>query len=623
MAIPNTKRKAITKKVNLIRQLAGKDLDRFIQQHFLIPDLLGRTVPLKYNWTQQRITEDWNESMQKGEMVRRFYLKSRRVGSTSVVAARVFAEVWANDNKRGAILAHDENRSKEILERMKFYYSSLPVPLQLIFDRNTQNGFKFYETHASMLVGTAENPEKVRGDGIHILIGSECSYWGNRFGKVMREIGPIVPAAAGTTVILETTGKMRGSPAHQFWEESKLGNTGYKATFLDWLKDPTAVIPFRSDYERDSFLARTTESFKPFMEKNRWYKLTPEQIHWAYGQLINAAFGDTEYFWQEFPYDEDEAWRNPTTSYFGETDLQSLKADPDCQYFTWADRAINAPFQSFADLKCVKMVDENGSAPFLKIWNGPNPNAQYIIGSDLSEGESSSGDFSAGYIIDMVTREMMGAFHGRVRMDEHAHILTSLARIYNNALVAPEVNLGGYGIMTYLPKFYQNIYNFKWMDSQKLRKTNRIGWFTTGTTRPQMLAELKRMVVDAARGSFVNCGLFKDKYLLKEMGSFAFNPNTYRPEAMPGAKDDRVMALAICHLVASQETYGGTMDLYSNYARMASPLNTTELYQKNMADESATDSLSRIMNTEKAFELQGDKLSWQENQLVDLGNPYS
>src|SRR6202041_1078063 len=96
------------------------------------------------------------------------------------------------------IIAHLEDRAKEILANYKFYYETLDPELQLQLAKDNIFGIKYARTNSQVLIATAENPIKVRGDGIHILHGSEFAHWGYNFDNVMKEIGPVIPALPGT-----------------------------------------------------------------------------------------------------------------------------------------------------------------------------------------------------------------------------------------------------------------------------------------------------------------------------------------------------------------------------------------------------------------------------------------
>lgn len=223
-------------------------------------------------------------------------------------------------------------------------------------------------------------------------------------------------------------------------------------------------------------------------------------------------------------------------------------------------------FENFTDLEKIDKIDENGSKPFFKIWDGPRSNSHYLVCSDSAEGLE-DGNFSSTFVIDMYTYEMMCEFHGRVRPDEHAYIIASLANIYNAAMAAPEYNTPGNATLQELKKIYPNIYRWKHIDDFKPRLSNKLGWQTNSTTRPLMLALAKRLVEDLARGRLFNPGMIKSTALVDEMRTFVVQEIDGKAEAASGCQDDRVMAWAICCMVASQETYGSTNDILSMYKK--------------------------------------------------------
>ena len=83
-------------------------------------------------------------------------------------------------------------------------------------------------------------------------------------------------------------------------------------------------------------------------------------------------------------------------------------------------------------------VEENHYGD-LEIFKHPEKNVGYIIGGDTSQG-TSDGDAQVMVVINRVTEEIVALYRSNVSADEYPDIAVGLAKYYNNAVLAIEVN---------------------------------------------------------------------------------------------------------------------------------------------------------------------------------------
>ncbi len=558
------------------RSIAGANPDGFVNYRLRIPDLMGQDVPFRYNFAQRLVTERIREIHKTGKPVRLWVLKFRRAGCTSAMSARGYAHLYGSENARIAVIAHEEFRAKEILDNYRIYDRAINnryPELELLKAKDNIFGLKFEASNSQVLIGTANNPMKVRGDGVHWLDGSEAAHWYNQFHKVMKEIGPVVPVLPGSQVVLETTGSLIGSEPYEHWLQAKQKKNEYEVMFLNWRDDPAMAIPFASDKEKHEFFDKIMQLEPRLLEKCAFYKLTPEQIHMAWNQFFFQSENDYNYWCREFPFSEQEAWSAGGDSYFGTYEIIKSRPEKPIATYVLEQHYIRRLFKDPGELKRVDEVDNYDIRPNIKIWAAPKKGSRYVIGGDSSYGDA-GGDYSAAYLIDMITREMVASYHGLLRPDEAACIMVSLCRIYNNALAAPETNPagGGYEALNCIQRLgYHNIYSWRRRDSQEgIESSRALGWWTHNRSRPLMLGELRKMFIDVVRGKVPDAGSFRDEALIREMATFGM-----RPDGTPGAnancKDDRVIACAIAHQVANDETYCTRDDQLYQYSRSMAP----------------------------------------------------
>jgi hypothetical protein len=572
----------------------GRDHPRgFVEELLRIPDDMGQVVKFKYRLAQKEFSDRKQLILRAGVPLRLAEIKWRRAGFSSTETAEMYVYCYSEDNARAGILAHEEHRSQKLLEQLGGYNKSLNEyhpHLEQRLSRDNVFGLKFEESTSQIMIGSAENPVKIRGDGLHAVLCSEFAHFLEKFRVVMREICPVVPAKAGSRIILESTGTYINSAPYEHYYSAtpwdyfynngftrKRGCNEFVRHFSSWLKDPECIKPFAEGQEELEFrkLVAEMDEYEPRLaDKCREYKLRPEQWNWCWDMFMHKS-GDQvfSYFVREFPFVEQDAWSAGGESYF-DSELITLAKPEHPQHIYVLDEFNMCKL--FSDMSDLRELPEDQSdelpdytvRPVIKVWADPRPGAQYVLGSDSAQGEI-GGDYSAGYVIDKRTREMVAAYHGLMRPDEAAHIIVSLCKIYHNALAAPESNAqgGGAECINMMQRLgYHRIYVFRRYDHvEGIKLTNYLGWCTMPRTRSLMLGEMRKLFQDSLRQRVSIANAFKDRACLNEMRSFGINERTGKPEALGGAHDDRVIALAIANQVASDETYCSRDDLVHKY----------------------------------------------------------
>src|SRR5262249_52684495 len=85
----------------------------------------------------------------------------------------------------------------------------------------------------------------------------------------------------------------------------------------------------------------------------------------------------------------------------------------------------------------------------------------------------------------------------------------------------------------------------------------KLGWYTSHTTRPILIANAKKILLEKiGQGREVSGLLIKSKPLVEEMKTFTTGELNGRPEAASGCYDDRCFGAFITWIAIAQETYG-------------------------------------------------------------------
>jgi hypothetical protein len=156
------------------------------------------------------------------------------------------------------------------------------------------------------------------------------------------------------------------------------------------------------------------------------------------------------------------------------------------------------------------------------------PGREYVVAVDPAGG-GSEGDYAAMQVLDRATGLQCAEFQGRCGLLELAERAAALAREYNGALLAVERNNHGSGVLAYLTGVvgYERLYE----------ADRQAGWLTTAMTRPRVLEQVERLLLEHAE-----CVM--SARLLREMKTFVRDARG-RTGAAQGQHDDLVMALGI------------------------------------------------------------------------------
>jgi hypothetical protein len=214
---------------------------------------------------------------------------------------------------------------------------------------------------------------------------------------------------------------------------------------------------------------------------------------------------------------------------------------------------------------------EHTSGPS-RLWEAPKAGVRYAIWADVAgstirdvwdarvdkaHSREHGSDAYAAYVVSLATGAIVASYHDRLADEKvWAWELARLGRIYHDAEIAVE-KVGGFGVAALMclrdDLAYHELYREIDADSQQREDASgTLGWTTSVTTRPQMLAELEAVLrEDPSR--------LRDAGLLDEMRAFVWNDRG-KAEADIGYHDDRVIAAA------------GAMRLYAMRARSPRPL---------------------------------------------------
>lgn len=518
-----------------------------IEACFYVVDKKKNTVPFFLNDIQKAFI---HELETRGTEKPYFILKGRQQGFTTLITAIQLCYAITRKNFSGFTLADSADNTEAIFtDKAKTVYDRLPELLHPHEKYSNKREYFFDKLNSSWRISTATS-DVGRSRTLNFVHFSEVAFFQCSLGDLQAAIRPaIVPDAF---VVYETTAN-GFNDAKTLWDSDSCINL-----FYEWWRSPE----YRSKHLE---LIHTDDPW--LADRLAWLRtrgLDDEQLAW-YADTYNGYI-EKDKIRQEYPCTPEEAFLFSGDSVFDVqlvTDaMNRALAHPKLSrrgYFTY--RSVETPLNdergnkvggtwSLEDIQWVD--DKNG---MIKIHEEPreHKNAQdvvdgqapYVIGADTS---GSGLDFWAAKVIDNMTKKTVATLHKQsLDADKFTEQLICLGQMYHNALISIEINLSPYPIIALTRKYnYTNVYMRERYDKTYDERTQEPGFLTNKATKP---AAIDNLVMLFREFPDIEC----DPETLHEMAVFVRKEGG-KLEAVDGEHDDLVMALAIAHMSASQQT---------------------------------------------------------------------
>jgi hypothetical protein len=219
----------------------------------------------------------------------------------------------------------------------------------------------------------------------------------------------------------------------------------------------------------------------------------------------------------------------------------------------------------------------------LVVYEDPQPTDQYVIGVDPSGGKGADRSVIQVLRVGDINRpdeqvaEFASDHHGP---HDLAPVAALVGRLYGDgsggeALCIVEAN-GEYGDATLFDirsrLGYGNLFVWKVYDRTKNLSSNRLGWWTTPSTRPKLVARGVHAVTH-------NDLIINSEELLNELEDFQSDHWMAKAQASSGRHDDRVMSMLMAYWAAHDNEWIAGQDIAAerNRLRLAGKIEQAEL----------------------------------------------
>lgn len=287
-----------------------RDFEKFAPRFLVIRAKSGQPSPFAFNRAQRYLHQRLQAQKEKYGVVRAIICKGRQQGCSTYIQARFFHQVITSKGKKAFILTHDKEATKNLFGMAQRFYENIEPGFIPKAETSNARELYFKEFDSGYAVGTAGNRAVGRSQTIQLFHGSECGFWAFAEDHA-KGILQAISNERGTEVIIESTANGIGNYYHQRWMKAMSSDSEYQAIFLPW-------------YWQDEYTANA-EGMNLSEEEDHLFRLynqnglTAEHLAWRRKKIAEFSKdydAGREFFQQEYPFNANEAFKNPISNVF-------------------------------------------------------------------------------------------------------------------------------------------------------------------------------------------------------------------------------------------------------------------------------------------------------------------
>jgi hypothetical protein len=453
-------------------------------------------------------------------------LKYRQAGVSTVTAAWISKKlVFAKKSQPEKILiiANKLDTSMEMANKIRTFVDQWPnwVGSGFSTDKNSQKHYKL--TNGSEVKAVATSKDALRGFTPTILVFDEAAFIeadGDFWAACMASL------STGGKVIVVSTPNGYDPIYYDIYDQSLKGMNNFKISEMFWYRDPR--------YSKDLFLVPTEDLVKYLLNKEEQDE--SKHISFAHIDPYKRDYDELSSYLKK-GYKPCSTWYEKMVKKL-KYDKRKINQELNCEFLGSGDNVFENTQLDY--IKDNTLTDPIGKlmGNSLWMWKEPVPEHKYIMGVDVSRGDSE--DFSSIQIIDFDEREQVFEYVGKIPPDALAEIAYKWGMMYN-AFIVVDIT-GGMGITTVrkLQELgYKNLY-IEGVDSTSIwsynaKAADKIPGLNFNNKRVQIIAAFEEYV----RHKFK----IRSVRLYNEMNTFIYLNG--RPDHQRGQHDDLIMGISM------------------------------------------------------------------------------
>lgn len=420
------------------------DNDELFAERFLKiaakPDSEGivHLVPMKYNAVQSYLSKHITK--------RNVIVKARQLGLSTCILSRNFRKILTHAHIRSLLVAHKDDSTAMLLDRVYGFYDNLPDEMKPTTDRESQRQLRFAKLDSGIHIETAGARVSGRSETLTLAHLSELAHWAPE--RVKELMAGITQATKAGEVVIESSPKGNSGYFYELYQAAKRGDSVYKAFFFPWWWDKGYRLSRSSLFALPKDKTKLSYTKEEALLANK-FNLDEDQIRWRRATIDELK----ELFPQEYPENDIDCWLSAGAAVF---DTLAIRR----QQLQYASPPIK---------------EEDG----ILYWKMPVGGYHYIVGVDTGKGLP-KGDFSVASVMEEKSCEVVAIYRARIGTDLFGEKVKYLGKLYNKANIVVEVTGGYADIIIKMLEDYPNVF------SERGKK----GWNTNVRTRPLMISTL-------------------------------------------------------------------------------------------------------------------------------------
>lgn len=491
-------------------------------------------------------------------------LKYRQAGVSTVTAAWSSKKIAFASKKKPEkilIIANKLDTAVEFATKIKAFTLQWPkwVGVNFSTEKNSQRHYKL--TNGCEVKAVATSKDALRGYTPTILIFDEAAYIeadSDFWSACMASL------STGGKVIVISTPNGFDPIYYEIYDQSLRGMNEFKITEMFWYKDPR--------YTKDLQLLKVDDITHYLLNRDE------------YPNVETLDYRDIEPRDRDFNEIKDKINKGykPTSTWFEgmvkklKYDKRKISQEIESNFLGSGDNVFDSQQLKRIQETMIKEPVNKLMGGALWVWKEPMVGHKYILGQDVSRGDSE--DFTTIQIIDFDEMEQVAEYVGKVPPDVAAEIAYKWGIMYS-AFIVTDIT-GGMGVAT-SRKLQELGYKDLYIDGIEMgniwkydaKALDKIPGINFNNKRVQIIASFEELL----RHGFK---IYSSR-LFNEMNTFIYING--RPDHQKGHHDDLIMAIAIATYVGEKSFSQLTKVTEQTKAMLNSwTVNTNEESAKNI-----------------------------------------
>jgi len=341
--------------------------------------------------------------------------------------------------------------------------------------------------------------------------------------------------STGGKVIVISTPNGYDAIYYSIYEQAIKGMNNFKVTEMFWWRDPR--------YTKDLHFIKVKDLIHYFLNRDEYPN--PEIISFDGIPTSQRDFGEFKKLMDD-GYKVSSSWFETMAKKL-KFDRRKISQELECNFLGSGDNVFDAQLTDKIRTEMVRQPESKMVQNQLWIWKEPVVGHRYIMGMDVSRGDSE--DFTSFQVIDFDEREQVAEYVGKLPPDVAAEIAYKWGNYYD-AFIVIDIT-GGMGVSTsrkLQEMGYKNLYvdgiNYGNIWESTVKSNEKIPGINFNGKRVQIIAAFE----EALRHGFK---LYSAR-LLGEMNTYVYING--RPDHMKGHHDDLIMSVSMA-LYVGQNAY--------------------------------------------------------------------